>query len=155
MTIWYKSKFLLLAILLTCCACAQRSLISLDGSQTIDLTRVALIVEDQNFPALFRGLDGVPLDSMRVPTVFGRYAYVMSPGPHMFWLKGSPYPHPLVPQRIRCYTMHVELQPGVGYILKEETADNKVLLVREDTGETVSTGELVDEPLVFQRDCKW
>jgi hypothetical protein len=28
-------------------------------------------------------------------------------------------------------------------------------LLKEDTGETVSLGELVDEPWIFARECKW
>lgn len=155
MGVWYKSKFMFLTIFLAGCTFGSRSLISIDGSQTIDLTQVALIMEDSNYPMLLRGLDGIPLESIRVPSVFKKYAYVISPGPHIFWLKNIPYPHPAVPQRIRCFTMHVELQKGERYFLKEERGNKQALLIREDTGEIVSTGELVDQPYIFQRDCDW
>lgn len=155
MTFLYKSMLLLLIFTLPGCASVSRTLISLDGSQTTDLSQVSLIIEDQDNPALLRGVDGVPIKTMRVPSVFGNYAYVIRPGSHVLWLKGSPYPHPLLPQHIRCYTMHVVLQQGVRYILVEEIRNKKAKLVRENTRETISYGALVDEPLVFKRECKW
>jgi hypothetical protein len=155
MRIWWKFMFLLVASLLTGCAHVQVSLISLDGSQTTDLNKVALIIEDQNHPALLHGVDGVPLKTMRIPSAFEKYAYVLSGGRYVFWLAGMPYPHPLIPQRRRCYTMKVELIKGVRYLLKEEVGTKKALLMREDTRETVSIGNLVDEPWVFLRGCKW
>ena len=155
MTIGGKLIFLLIAMLLIGCAGISRTLISLDGSRTDDLTVVALITEDQNFPVLLRGLDGMAVKSMRIPNPYGRYAYVMGAGKHVLWLKSAPYPHPLIPQRLYCYTMSAELHPGVSYYLKEDVGKKQALLLREDSGETVSTGELVDEPWVFQRDCRW
>jgi hypothetical protein len=112
-------------------------------------------VEDENHPALLRGLDGVRFSSMKVPSLFSNYAYVIGPGNHVFWVKGTPYPHPLIPQRIRCYTLHVELAPGERYLLKEEEDANRALLLRADTGEVEAIGKLVDEPWVFIRDCNW
>ena len=143
------------SLLLAGCAHGPISLVSLDGSQTSDLSRVSVIMEDENHPVLLRGLDGVPFKSMRVPGPLGKYAYVMSAGNHVFWVKGAPYPHPLMPQRIRCYTLHVELAPGGRYLLKEEDDGNRALLLRADTGDVGAIGQLVDEPWIFLRDCKW
>jgi hypothetical protein len=112
-------------------------------------------MEDQHYPILLRGLDGVPIKSMRVPNAFREYAYVMSAGTHVFWAKSVAYPHPLIPQRIRCYRLHVELVHGGRYLLKEDVEAKKALLVITATGEVVSTGELVDEPWVFIKDCTW
>lgn len=142
-------------MLLTACAHAPMSLVSLDGSQTNDLSRVSLITEDRDHPALLRGLDGAPVRSMRVPSALGDHAYVMRAGNHVLWVKGVPYPHPLIPQRIRCYVLHVALVQGGRYSLREDAAAKKAILERTDTGEVESTGELVDEPWIFARDCKW
>jgi len=111
-------------------------------------------MEDENRPALLRGLDGVPFVSMRVPNPLGKYAYVISPGKHVLWVKGMPYPHPLIPQRVHCYSLRADLAPGGRYLLKEEDA-NSVLLLRADTDAVEATGKLVDEPWIFMRDCKW
>lgn len=150
-----SSMPLLLALFLTGCAHGPLSLVALDGSQTNDLSKVAVVMEDRNRPVLLRGLDGVPIGSMRVPGAFGDYAYVMRAGTHLLWAKGAPYAHPLIPQRIRCYVLHVELAPGGRYLLKEDVEAKKALLLVAATGEVQATGELVDEPWVFASDCKW
>jgi hypothetical protein len=49
----------------------------------------------------------------------------------------------------------VELVHGGRYLLKEDVEAKKALLVITATGEVVSTGELVDEPWVFIKDCTW
>jgi hypothetical protein len=131
------------------------TLVSLDGSETNDLSRVSVIMEDQHHPVLLRGLDGVPIKSMKVPSALEEYAYVMSAGTHVFWVKSAAYPHPLVPQRIHCYILHVELAQGGRYILKEDPEARQALLVMTASGEVVSAGKLVDEPWVFMKDCTW
>lgn len=148
-------RILLVIGLLAGCAHTRPSLVPLGGSPTTDLTSVALVREDHNHPAILRGLDQVLLESIRIPSALKDYAYAITPGRHVFWLMGSPYPHPLIPQRLRCYTMQVELEKGVKYLLKEDVGAKKALLTREDTGVMVSTGELVDLPWVFSRGCKW
>ena len=155
MCTWRQLRFLLVSCFLAGCAHVPESRVSLDGSQITDLTKVALIEEDKSHPALLRGLDGVELDSMRIPNAFGQYVYVVSAGRHALWVTDMPYGHPLIPQRRRCYTIRADLSKGVRYRLKEDANMKKALLVRTDTGETVSTGELVDEPWVFSRPCKW
>lgn len=141
------------------CAHVEPSLISLDGSQVNELSRVSLIIEDRDSPALLRGLDGaVPtFRTMRVPGVFSNYAYVMAPGPHVLWIKGMPWasPYALLPQRIRCYTMKATLAPGERYYLKEDEHAKKVFLLREDAMTPEASGELVDEPWGFLRECRW
>jgi hypothetical protein len=49
----------------------------------------------------------------------------------------------------------VELAPGTHYRLEEDLGAKKARLLRQDTGEVVSTGELVDQSWVFERGCKW
>lgn len=150
-----RSPLLLCFLFLASCAHAPMSLVSLDGSQTSDLSRVSAVMEDQHHPVLLRGLDGVAVKSMRVPSALGEYAYVMSAGTHVLWTKSVAYPHPLIPQRIRCYILRVELVQGGWYLLKEDVKAKRAFLAIAATGEVVSTGELVDEPWVFMKDCKW
>ncbi len=66
-----------------------------------------------------------------------------------------PYPIPLLPQRIRCYEIEVELTQGAQYVLREEAGAKRTLLLTADTGTVEATGRLVDEPWIFERDCKW
>lgn len=155
MGIQHMSVLLPLAFWLIGCAHISESLIPLDGSPIDDPSQVAQIVEDANYPVLLRGLDGVPLESVRVSNAFYKYAYLVKPGHHVFWGMNAPYPHPLVPQRIRCYVIQAEVEQGVRYRLKEDIRLKRPLLLRDDTGETLSIGQLVDEPWVFLRSCRW
>ena len=143
------------AFWLSGCAHVSESFIPLDGPPVNDLSQVAQIVEDADHPVLLRGLDGIPLKPVRVSHDFYKYAYVVQPGHHVFWGMNAPYGHPLVPQRIRCYIIQAEVAQGTRYRLKEDVRLKKPLLLRDDTGETVSIGQLVDEPWVFLRSCRW
>jgi hypothetical protein len=155
MTIRYSFFLVLLTIIAGGCGHGSRSLIALDDSSKDAISMVAQIIEDKEHPLLLCGLDGVSLRSMRVPNAFGEYAYVVKSGRHVFWLKSMPYGHPFIPQRIRCYKMQADLEQGERYLLREEDDSKRALLLKEETGETMSMGELVDEPWVFSRECKW
>lgn len=146
---------LILSLGLNACAYNRQSFISLDGTAVDDLSRVAVIQEDRDFPAVLRGIDGISFESLRMSQIFGREAYIVQAGGHVLWLKGSVYPHPLIPQRIRCYVMDVQLAQGVQYRLKEDVRLKQALLLDDATGRTVAAGQLVDEPWVFLHDCKW
>lgn len=137
------------------CANISESLVPLDDSPVNDLTHVAKIVEDASYPALLRGVDGSPLKSVRVSNDFYKYAYLIKPGHHVFWLMNAPHGHPLVPQRIRCYVMQVELKQGARYQLKEDAGKKLAFLLADGTDEVLSIGQLVDEPWVFLRSCRW
>jgi hypothetical protein len=91
-----KSVLMLIVVWLSGCAHVSPSLISIDGSPVDDLSKLALIVEDSDYPLLLRGIDGIPLKTMRVPNVFSNYAYVMKAGPHILWVRDVPYGHPVV-----------------------------------------------------------
>ena len=151
----YISVLVTVAFWLSGCTHISGSFISLDGSPGNDLSLVAQIVEDADYPVLLRGLDGIPLKSVRVPNDFNKYAYLMKPGHHVFWVMNAPYGHPLVPQKIRCYVIQVELEQSTRYRLKEDSVIKRALLLRDDTGAVVSIGQLVDEPWVFLRSCRW
>lgn len=145
----------LLVTVLSACSQASLSLIPLDGTPVSDLSRVSLIQPDNSYPALPWVLDGKPVHGFRVPSAFNRYAYVVAPGEHDLGVKGVSYPHPMIPQRLHCYLLHVDLQPGVRYVLKEDADSRQAVLIRADTAHVESVGALVDDPWVFVRDCKW
>lgn len=79
----------------------------------------------------------------------------MKAGQHLFWVMNLPYGHPLIPQKMRCYVIEAELAQGALYRLKEDIDMKRALLVRNDTGEKVAIGRVVDEPWVFLRSCRW
>jgi len=152
-----KSVLVFAAFWLTGCTQFSSSLISIDGSPINDLSKIALLVEDSDHPLLLRGSDGIPQESMRVPNAFIKYAYLIKPGSHVFWLKNVPYGHPIFAlfERVRCYVIEVELTQGMQYRLKEDKKMKRALLLNDETGETVAIGQLVDEPWILSRDCKW
>ena len=130
------------------------SLISLGGAPVDDLSRVAQVSERSDHPLLLRGLDQVPLDAVRVPSVFNDDVYLLAAGQHTLWLMSMPYGHPLVPQKIRCYVIEATLEAGTRYRL-EEGAGKQAFLSRDDTGVRVALGRLVDERWVFSGSCRW
>jgi hypothetical protein len=146
---------LLLAGLLTGCAHLGPDLIPVGEATAGDLSRVALLREDSNHPVIVRGVDGIALDSVRIPSPITDYAYVLTPGRHTLWVKGAPYPHPLVPQRIYCYSIEITLEKGGQYVLVEERDNDRALALDERTRAIVAVGPLVDKPWVFERDCRW
>lgn len=137
------------------CAPLSHSIVSLDGSSTESLASVAMLSADSSYPLLIRGVDGKPLDSVRVPNAFRDWSFVVMPGKHLLWLSSIPYGHPLLPQSIRCFTMDVTLEPGIHYIMRYEAANGKAVLLRWDTNDPVAHGQLVDKPWVFERGCRW
>jgi hypothetical protein len=152
-----KLLLALLAFGLHGCAHVSQSSIPLDGAPVNDLSKVAVLVEDHDRPLLLRGLDGVPLNSMRVPSVVSNYQYLLKPGPHVLWVRDVPYGHPVIAlfERAHCYVMEVELASGMRYRIKEDTEMKSALLLEDETGRTVAVGRLVDEPWIPERGCQW
>lgn len=146
-----------LALWLNGCASIDRTVISLDGARVVDLSQVALVVEDTGHPLLLRGLDGVETDSMRVPSLISNYAYAITPGRHVFWVRDLPTGHPVLAafERVRCYVIEAEVEKGVTYRLQEDTRRRIARLLVHDTGAEVAAGKLVDEPWVVARGCRW
>lgn len=157
MRIQPKSVLVLMAFWLSGCVYVSQPLISIDGSPANDLSKIALIVEDADHPLLLRGLDGVPLNTWRVPHAFSKYAYLMKAGPHILWVRNVPFGHPIIAffERVYCYVIEVELEQGIQYRLREDVEMKRALLLNDVTGETVAIGQLVDEPWVPARGCQW
>lgn len=148
-----------LAVLLTtaalwACTPLSHSLVLLNGSDAGDPAAVALIDTDPGHPLLLRGLDEKPL-AVRVPSALRTWTYVVAPGRHRLWVSSVPYGHPFLPQRIRCYVIEATLDAGVRYVLKDDPANEWVLLTRHGGGEAVAAGRLVDAPLVTESGCRW
>jgi hypothetical protein len=152
-----KLLLVLLAFGLNGCAHVSQSLISLDGAQVNDLSKLAVLVEDHDQPLLLRGLDGVPLKSMRVPSMFSKYMYLLKPGPHVLWVRDVPYGHPVIAifESAHCYVMEVELASGMQYRIREDAEMKRALFLEDKTGKTVAIGRLVDEPWIPERGCQW
>jgi len=61
----------------------------------------------------------------------------------------------LVPQRVRCYVIDAELAGGMRYLLEEDTREASARLLRDDTGERVASGRMIDETWIFSGSCSW
>lgn len=145
---------LLSATLLSSACTSLAPPVSLDGSDPRDLARLAVLRPSDAHPLVLRGLDGAPLDTLRslrirTPT------YVVAPGTHTFRAVGAPYPHPLLPQRLRCYVIEVRLEAGQRYVIGEDPEREQAFVAEVASGRRVATGVVVDKPFVFQRDCRW
>lgn len=150
-----KAALVLTLVWMGGCAHMQQSLISLDGAPVDDLSQVARLSENATHPLLLRGLDQTPLDTVRIPGGFSDYIYVLKPGRHTLWVTSLPYGHPLIPQKIRCYEIEAELAAGTRYRLEEDSGGKEARVLRDDTGERVASGGLVDEHWVFSGSCRW
>ena len=137
------------------CAHAPPTLIAVNDAPLDDTARVARLNENAPHPLLLRGVDHQPLASLRTPAGWKDYDYVLTAGRHTLWLKSMPYGHPLLPQRIRCYVIDVELLGGMRYRVQEDPGHTQALLLRTDTGEQLASGPLVDAPWMFSRQCRW
>ena len=129
-------------------------MVSLDGSSIENPAAVATISVETTNPLLIVGLDGKLLESVRFQSAFRTWSYVMSPGKHVLWLSSTPYGY-LFPQRHRCYSMEVFVSPDVKYVLKEIPGEKRAMMLFQAGGKPVTTGELVDNPWVFERGCRW
>jgi hypothetical protein len=61
---------------------------------------------------------------------------------HAFWSL-------LIPQKIRCYEIELQLAAGMRYRLEEDPDSKEAWVLRDDTGECVARGRLADEHRVF------
>lgn len=146
---------LLASAVLTACAPLTHSIVALDGADTGNLAAVAMLDNDEWQPLLVRGIDGHPIDAIRVPNLFRDWSFVVTPGSHRLWLSSVPHGHPFVPQTIRCYAMEVVLAPGERYILRDDPWHDRALLLRPGSDQPAAVGALVDKPFVFERACRW
>lgn len=151
------SALLLAAACLGGCSHAPPRLIPVGAASLDDPARVARLSEGAKNPLLLRGLDHRPLKSLRTPAQWQDYDYVLTAGRHTLWLKSMPYvgyPY-ILPQRIRCYVIEVELAGRMRYVLEEDHEARRALLRDAESGAPLAFGPLVDEPWIFASDCRW
>ncbi len=70
---------LLASAVLTACAPLTHSIVALDGADTGNLAAVAVLDNDEWQPLLVRGIDGHPIDAIRVPSLFRDWSRARSP----------------------------------------------------------------------------
>lgn len=145
----------LLVALVTACAPLSQSVQSIGGANPEAVGSVARLAVDTTHPVLLRAVDGTFLTSVQVSSALRSYAYVLHAGPHVLWVSSAPYGLPLVPQRIKCYVLDVRLSPGASYTLRFDVPTQVPVLARAASPEPEAVGVLVDEPLVFERACRW
>jgi hypothetical protein len=116
-------------------------------------TEVQLAV-DPDRPVLLRAVDGQALAWIQISNRLRAITYVLPPGEHELWLSAAPYGLPFLPQRLRCYVLRASFAAGGIYKLALDPDRQAPLLVGIDP-ELQVVGELVDEPLVLERGCKW
>lgn len=137
------------------CAHEAQTLIPVDNAPLDAPSQVARLNGRTKHPMLLRGLDQLPLETPRIRDAFIDHDYVVKAGKHTLWVMNSPYGHPLVPQRIHCYVIDVELTGGTRYRLEEDWSQKLARVLRADTGQQVASGQLVDEAWIFARECRW
>jgi hypothetical protein len=144
-----------LVALLNGCTPVAPTLVRLDDAQNSRGSEAAVLEVDRTHPLLLRGVDGIPLAAIRIPNAVRSWSYALAPGPHELWFSSVPYGHPLVPQSVRCYVVEATFEPRGRYVVGVDPTLHIPLIVRADSKEAVAKGTLVDEPLVFERSCRW
>lgn len=143
------------AILLSACAPLTVATVPLGDAGWHAPARLASLSLDPDHPALLQGFDGALLSAARVPSAMRTWNFLVPPGEHLLWVSGVPYGNPLLPQRLRCYTLRAEFEAGQRYVLSEDPSARVASLRREGADAPVATSALVDNPLVMERMCKW
>lgn len=148
---------LCLAVLLLLGGCAMFSnqVINVDGAHDVNDASASFISISTDQPAILRAVDEKMLPGIDVPNAFRSLAYVLEPGTRVLWLSSVPAGIPLVPQRIACYVLKATMIAGARYTLYIDPKTELAGLMREGGTEPPIMGQLVDNPFVFQRNCRW
>lgn len=157
-TLWKaraSATTLLLVALVTACAPLSQSVQTVEGANPEDVGSVVRLSIDTTHPVLLRAVDETFLARVQVSSALRSYTYVLHAGTHVLWVSSAPYGLPLVPQRIKCYVLNVRLSAGASYTLRFDVPTQVPVLVRATGSEPEAVGVLVDEPLVFERSCRW
>jgi len=112
-------------------------------------------VVDTDRPVLLRAVDEKVLPGVQVSSRLRSFTYVLHPGVHVLWVSNAPYGLPLIPQRLKCYVIRATLLPGLIYSLRFDVTRQVPILAHLTGAEPDIEGVLVDEPLAFERGCKW
>lgn len=149
-------RFVLLTLTLALhgCVALTRGIVPVDGADPADTGAVRLDI-DTDHPVLLRAVDGKPLPGVQVSSRARAFSYVLHPGDRVLWLSDAPYGFPFLPQRLKCYVLRADLAAGARYLLRMDDAMRRPVLIDAMQQNTVAEGVLVDEPLIYERGCRW
>lgn len=137
------------------CVALTRGVIAVDGADPADSATVARVDIDPDQPALLRAVDGKALPGVQVSNRVRAFSYVLHPGEQVLWLSDVPYGFPFVPQHLKCYVMHADLAAGTLYLLRLDDVTLHPVLIDTTQQRPVAEGVLVDQPLIYERGCRW
>lgn len=149
-------RFVLLTLTLALhgCVALTRGIVPVDGADPADTGAVRLDI-DTDHPVLLRAVGGKPLPGVQVSSHARAFSYVLHPGDRVLWLSDVPYSFPFLPQRLKCYVLRADLAAGARYLLRMDDAMRRPVLIDTTRQHPVAKSELVDEPLIYERGCRW
>lgn len=133
-------------------SCKKPDEIALGDAPVGKPEEVARIKEGSMF---LRGYDGVRLNSLKLPSPYSDYVYVIKPGKHQLMGMNIQSGHVLMPSDLRCFSMEAELSAGVEYIIDEDKANDMALLRRADTKEIIAKGPKYEQKDAYVGPCNW
>ncbi|MDR1311266.1 MAG: hypothetical protein LBK01_05245 [Burkholderiaceae bacterium] len=101
----------------------------------------------------FRGLDDRMLNSLELPNPYSDYVYVIYPGRHRLFGMNIQSGHILMPEDLRCYSMEVNLDAGVEYVIDEVKDKEEAILRRQDNGQVVARGKKYEQKDAYTGPC--
>lgn len=144
-----------LTFVLQGCVALSRIVVPVEGADPANSAAVARVDIDTDHPALLRAVDEKPLPGVQVSSRARDFSYVLHPGERVLWLSDVPYGFPFFPQHLKCYAMHANLAAGARYLLRLDGATRRPVPIDAMQHDTVAEGVLVDEPLIYERGCRW
>jgi hypothetical protein len=139
------------------CACASltHETIAVDAADAADRAATASVALVAAQPVILRGVDGKMLSSVHVPNAVRSYTFVMSPGPHELWVSTVPYANAQLAQHVGCYVLRATLAAGAEYQLRFDPGRIAAVLLPVGSSQPAAVGELIDQPLIVERACRW
>lgn len=151
-----KNKLpLLLATMATVllCACSKSpKIFGIDNAPTHSPASISLIQEGS---MLLRRIDGKRYQPSELPNPFSDFLFGLKPGKHTFGMMNIQRGHPLLLSDLRCYTMEVDLKPGVTYRIDEDLEKVQGTLRVVDTQTLLATAKLVQAKSAYSDTCYW
>lgn len=151
---FHRFVLLTLTVALHGCVALTRGIVPVDGADLADTDAVRLDIDTEH-PVLLRAVDEKPLPGVQVSSRARAFSYVLHPGERVLWLSDVPYGFPFLPQHLKCYLMHADLAASGRYLLRMDGAPRRPVLIDAMQHDTVAEGVLVDEPLIYERGCRW
>lgn len=123
-----------------------------DAADTATTARVALVASQ---PVILRGVDGRQLPSAHIPNAVRAYTFVLAPGARELWVSTVPYANALLAQHVGCYVLRATLAAGGDYQLRFDPERVAAVLLPAGSSQPEAVGELIDQPLIVERACRW